>query len=182
MHKAMSIKMASKMSSVTNVKSTKSLQSLTASYTRFPGMSASETDTPLLTNFNVSTSSLSVPRKEFNSETHKDRAVQSPRHCCSLFVSTQSPIIVCRPHPSRHGSLYVISNTSIHHLSGQDCPLQQAHAAGHSGVGILGFQTDISQNVMKICVGLELGAAKNSLRRSVIWGSRNLRVSPATGQ
>ncbi|KAH9523551.1 Cis-aconitate decarboxylase [Bulinus truncatus] len=172
MHKAMSIKMASTVSSVTNVRSTKSLQSLTASYTRFPGMSPSETDTPLLTNFDVSTSSRSVPRKEFNSEAHKDRRFNHTAAAVSHHSLPATSVTSWISH--------VISNTSIHHLSDRTVHRSKRMLLDTLGVGILGFQTDISQNVMKICVGLEQGAAKNSLSGSVIWGSRNLRVSPAT--
>ncbi|BFY99294.1 hypothetical protein BsWGS_02334 [Bradybaena similaris] len=77
----------------------------------------------------------------------------------------------------------LISKTNIRDLSNTTIHRSKRMLLDTLGVGILGHNTDIVQTVARTCIILEQAAytgGRNGMGGSVLWGSRNLRASPAT--
>ncbi|CAG5129652.1 unnamed protein product [Candidula unifasciata] len=77
----------------------------------------------------------------------------------------------------------LISKTSIRDLSNTTVHRSKRMLLDTLGVGILGHNTDIVQTVARTCMVLEHAAyvgGRNGMGGCVLWGSRNMRTSPAT--
>ncbi|KAI8774344.1 cis-aconitate decarboxylase [Biomphalaria glabrata] len=165
---------AKQISGLAGLKKARSLQKLTTGSMRLPGaMSSANQMETTLTTFNEGQT---VPRKEFSSTSGIDRS--KDRRLNHTAAAVHQKVV-----PAKSVTTWIsdqISNTSLSHLSDRTIHRSKRMLLDTLGVGILGFQTDIAQNVMKTCVGLEQGSAKGNHKGSVIWGSRNMRASPAT--
>uniref|UniRef100_A0A2C9JHS5 Cis-aconitate decarboxylase n=1 Tax=Biomphalaria glabrata TaxID=6526 RepID=A0A2C9JHS5_BIOGL len=165
---------AKQISGLAGLKKARSLQKLTTGSMRLPGaMSSANQMETTLTAFHEGQT---VPRKEFSSTSGIDRS--KDRRLNHTAAAVHQKVV-----PAKSVTTWIsdqISNTSLSHLSDRTIHRSKRMLLDTLGVGILGFQTDIAQNVMKTCVGLEQGSAKGNHKGSVIWGSRNMRASPAT--
>ncbi|KAK0052088.1 cis-aconitate decarboxylase [Biomphalaria pfeifferi] len=165
---------AKQISGLAGLKKARSLRKLTTGSMRLPGaMSNANQMETTLTAFHEGQI---VPRKEFSSTSGIDRS--KDRRLNHTAAAVHQKVV-----PAKSVTTWIsdqISNTSLSHLSDRTIHRSKRMLLDTLGVGILGFQTDIAQNVMKTCVGLDQGSAKGNHKGSVIWGSRNMRASPAT--